>query len=305
MKLRERLKLNDLDLNLLVVFQQVLRDGRMSKAAESLQLSQPAISSAMNRLRRLLGDELFVRTSRGMQPTPFAEQLAEPIADALRIIQETVNRRSSFEPADSTRHFVIALADVGEIYFLPPLMGEVAAAAPGVTLDAVSNQKGNLKEEMEQGRVDLAIGFLPELKTDIFQRRLFPQRYACLFREGHPLAGTEFTMDHFARADHIVVMSGRGHGMINDQIERLVGRRSVKLRVPHFVALPQILQATDLVATIPQKIAESLAPPFGLQFVPHPVDLPDFQINLFWHARFHHEPGNQWLRTLIGDKFAE
>ena len=299
------ISLRDIDLNLLVVFQQLLRDQRVSIAAESLNVSQPAVSSALKRLRKLLGDELFIPTSRGMQPTPYAEQLASPIKDALRLIQETLNERSSFDPLTSDRHFVLAIADVGEIYFLPTLIGALAESSPNVALHAVSNQKRNLKEDMEEGRIDLAIGFLPDLKTDIFQRRLFRQRDVCLFRKGHPLDSKKFTLDDFAKADHVVVESGRGHATINSRIQRLVGRQSIRLRVPHFVALPYILQETNLIATVPQKIAVRLAFPFGLSYVPHPVDLPEFQINLFWHAKFHHEPGNVWLRNLICNKFAD
>jgi len=300
-----RLKLNDVDLNLLVVFQQLIRDGRVSAAANSLELSQPAVSCALNRLRKVLGDELFVRTSRGMQPTPFAEQLAVPLSEALGAIQETLNQRSSFDPRTSERNFVLALADIGEVYFLPPLIGAVAAAAPGVRLNTVSNQKENLKEDMEEGKVDMAIGFLPALKTDIFQRRLFPTRYVCLFRKGHPLEGAEFDAEAFARADHVVVNSGKGHNTINGIVERVVGHRSIKLRVQNFLALPLILQASDLVTTVPEKIATCLTPPYELRFVPHPLDLPSLQINLFWHTKFQHEPGNRWLRTLISDRFSE
>ncbi len=300
-----RLKLNDVDLNLLVVFQQLLRDRRVSAAADALQLSQPAVSCALNRLRKVLGDQLFVRTSRGMQPTPYAEGLAAPLLEALGAIQETINQRASFDPATSDRHFTAALADAGEVYFLPPLIGIIAGAAPGTSLSAVSNAKETLKEDMEAGRIDVAIGLLPELKTDIFQRRLFTQRYVCLFRKGHRLDGPEFDADTFARADHIVVNSGRGHVMINGMVERVIGQRSVKLRTAHFSALPRILQATDLVATVPEKIAACLAPAFDLTFTPHPLELPSFQINLFWHAKANHEPGNRWLRTLIFDNFVE
>lgn len=240
-----------------------------------------------------------------MQPTPYAETLSAPLLEALSAIQNTLNQRASFDAATSERHFSVALADVGELYFLPPLIGVVAGAAPGVTLTVVNNSKENLKDDMEAGKVDIAIGVLPDLKTDIFQRRLFMQRYVCLFRKGHPLDGPAFDAEGFARADHIVVNSGKGHAMINGMVERLIGHRSVKLRIPHFVALPRILQATDLVATVPEKIAACLAPPFELAFVAHPLELPQFQINLFWHAKFNHEPGNRWLRTLLSDNFAE
>lgn len=299
------LELKNVDLNLLVVFRQLLHDRHVSKAAESLGLSQPGISNALNRLRQLFDDKLFVRTSRGMQPTPFAEALADPLIAALGAIQGTLNRRSLFDPLVSSRQFVIAMADVGEIYFLPRLMGRLTVAAPSVGIDAVSNRALNLKELLEEGKVDLAIGFLPELKTDVYQRRLFRQRYVCLFREGHPLGGADFTVENFGRASHVIVMSGKGHARINELVDRAVRGRTVKLRIPHFVALPEILQATDLIATVPEKIAEHLVRSFRLEFVRHPVVLPDFQINLFWHAKYHHEPGNQWLRGLICDQFVE
>lgn len=300
-----QLALSDVDLNLLVVFQQLLRHRRVSAAASAMQLSQPAVSCALNRLRRVLGDRLFVRTNRGMLPTPYAEALALPLSEALVAIQATLNQRSTFDPGTSSRHFTLALADVGELYFLPPLIGAIAGAAPGIGLTVVSSAKESLRDDMEEGKVDLAIGVLPELKTDIFQRRLFEQRYVCLFRKGHLLDRPEFDGEVFAHAEHIVVDSGRGHLMVNGMVERLFGRRSVKLRLPHFVALPRILQATDLVATVPEKIAACLAAPFDLRYVAPRPELPSFQINLFWHAKFQHDPGSRWLRNLIFDNFGE
>lgn len=300
------IELKDLDLNLLVVFQQLLRDRRVTTAAEALDLSQPGVSSALNRLRRLLGDDLFYRTSGGMQPTPYAEELAEPIGEALAMIQQTVNQRSTFDPLASSRRFVIAMTDVGEIYFLPSLMRAVGKVAPGVTISTVRNNRANLKEEMEEGKVDLAIGLLPDLKTDFYQRRLFRQGYYCLFRAGHPLDGAQVGAEEFAAAEHVVVVSaGTGHGKTDELIERSAIRRNVKLRLPHFVALPYILEETDLVATVPARIAMRLASSFALRYVPHPLTLPEIQINLFWHAKFHREAGNQWLRTLICETFTE
>ncbi len=300
------IELKDLDLNLLVVFLQLLRDRRVTSAAEALDLSQPGVSSALNRLRRLLGDDLFYRTGSGMQPTPYAEQLAEPVAEALALILQTVNQRSTFDPLVSSRRFVIAMTDIGEIYFLPTLMRAIRKAAPEVTISTVRNHKINLKEEMEEGKVDLAIGLLPDLKTDFYQRRLFRQSQCCLFRAGHPLDGVPFGIEEFAAAEHVVVVSaGTGHGRTDELIERSAVRHNVRLRLPHFVALPYILEETDLVATVPEKIAARLASSFPLRFVPHPLKLPEIQINLFWHAKFHQEAGNQWLRTLIFETFSE
>lgn len=300
------LELKDLDLNLLVVFLQLMRDRRVTTTAEVLELSQPGVSSALKRLRRLLGDDLFCRTGSGLRPTPYAEELAEPLAEALAMIKQTVNQRSTFDPLASSRRFVVAMTDIGEIYFLPTLMKSIHKIAPGVTISTVRSNRANLKEEMEEGKVDLAIGLLPDLKTDFYQRRLFRQRYCCLFRTGHPLDGAHFGLEEFAAAEHVVVVSaGTGHGKTDELIERSAIQRNVKLRVPHFVALPFILEETDLVATVPERIAIRLASSFSLCCMPHPLTLPEIQVNVFWHAKFHREAGNQWLRTALFDRFSE
>jgi DNA-binding transcriptional LysR family regulator len=300
------MELKDVNLNLLVVFNQLLQERRVSAAARSLDLSQPAVSNALKRMRRMLGDELFVRTARGMEPTPFAEQVAEPIAYALGTIHSTLNRRDSFDPLTSTRSFTIAMTDIGEVYFLPVLMKNLARVAPGVPLNTVRNTAIRLKDQMEAGKVDLAIGLIPDLKAGFFQRRLFRQRYVCLFRKGHPLDKPRISIADFAAAEHVVIVSeGTGHGKIDELIEDAGIQRAIKLRVPHFVAVADILQTTDLVATVTEKFAKRSATSFGLRYATHPVKLPEISINLFWHAKCHREPGNQWLRTPVFDTFAE
>lgn len=300
------MELKDIDLNLLNIFNELLRRRSVSAVARALDLSQPAVSNALNRLRTLLGDELFLRTSRGMDPTPFAEMLAEPIAFALSTIHSTINQRASFDPASSQRNFTVAMTDIGEIYFLPVLMDRLAKVAPDVTLSTVRNNAINLRDEMETGRVDLAIGLLPDLKTGFFQRRLFDQRYVCLFRQGHPFGEEGISLDTFSAAEHVVIVSaGTGHGKVDELIEQARIQRKVKLRVPHFVAVGHILQASDMIAVVPERFAERTAKPFGLTYVPCPVPLPEISINILWHAKNHREPGNQWLRTLIFDTFSD
>lgn len=289
-----------MDLNLLVVFQQLLTERRVSKVAENLGLSQPAVSNALARLRKLFGDELFLRTAQGMAPTPFAEQLAESIGYALGMIHGAVNQRSSFDPATSERSFSIGMTDIGEIYFLPSLMREIARVAPDVSISTVRNTAINLKDAMEAGQIDLAIGLLPQLKGGFFQRRLFLQKYVCLFRKGHRLDKRRLSEAEFFAADHVAVVSaGTGHGKIDELIDRNSPQRKIRLTVPHFVAVGHILQSTDMVATVPERLAQRMAEPFGLVYVNHPVKLPEIAINLFWHAKYHKDPANQWLRGLV------
>jgi DNA-binding transcriptional LysR family regulator len=296
------LNLRDIDLNLLVVFQQLHKERRVALVAENLGLTPPAVSNALSRLRKMLGDELFLRTARGMEPTPYAAQLAEPIAAALASIRDTLERELEFEPAASERRFTIAMTDLGEIHFLPKLMSRLAEVAPGVTISTVRNTSVNLSDEMESGRVDIAIGLLPQLKAGFFQRLLFRQRYVCIFREGHPLDKGALTLEDFEGAQHVVVVAGgTGHALADETIQRRGIKRNVRLSVPHFIALGHILARTDLIATVPDRYVRESMAPFGLTYLPHPVPIPEFDVNLFWHAKFHKEPGNQWLRGVIGE----
>ena len=300
------MNLKDVDLNLLVVFNELHKHGRVSAAAESLGISQPGVSNALARLRKLLGDELFLRTSRGMVPTPYAESLAQPIADALAALHGTLNARVAFDPARSERAFVIGVNDVGETYFLPRLMRALDQVAPGVTIRTVRTTSIDVRDEMERGRLDLAMGFLPGLKGGFFQRRLFRQPYVCILRQDHPLARSGVSARQFRAAEHVAIVSeGTGHGVVDEVIARAGIRRRLRLTVPHFMAVGPVLQATDMIAVVPQRFADCACGPFGLASAPCPVKIPESVINVFWHARNHREAANQWLRQVVVDVFAD
>jgi DNA-binding transcriptional LysR family regulator len=300
------MELHQIDLNLLVVFNQLLLERRVSKAAESLGVSQPAVSNSLAKLRRLFGDELFLRTPQGMAPTPFAEQLAEPVGYALAMIHGGINQRSQFDPATAQRAVTIGMTDIGEIYFLPALVERLRREAPGLTLSTVRNTAVNLRDELEAGKVDLAIGLLPQLKAGFFQRRLFTQRYVCLMRRGHRLDKRRLSLAEFAGAEHLVVVSaGTGHGQVDELLQRQGVQRNVRLTVPHFVGVGHILQGSDLIATVPERLADRLLEPFGLSRVAHPARLPDVAINVFWHAKYHRAPASQWLRQQVVELFGD
>ncbi len=198
------------------------------------------------------------------------------------------------------------MTDIGEIYVLPQLSELLDRAAPGVSISTVRNAGVNLRDEMEAGRVDLALGWLPDLKAGFMQRRMIRHKYVCLFRKGHPLDKASITQDEFCAAKHVVVVSaGSGHGVADETMERSGVERNIKLEVPHFVAVGHILRETELVATVPERFAERCAEPFGLSFVPAPIPLPEIAINLFWHTKYHRDPGNLWLRELLFETFSE
>lgn len=300
-----------LDLNLLLVFHHLLREKRVSAVATVLGMSQPAVSSALGRLRSSLGDELFLRTQRGMEPTPYALQLAEPVATALDGLQQALNVRASFDPATSERSFTLAMTDVGEMYFLPVLMDALAGAAPGVTLNVVAVTSASLKDDMASGRTDLALGLLPQLQAGFFQQALFRQPYVCLMREGHPLAHAEgLTLSDFAAASHVRVMAaGTGHGRIDaaisETLEQQGLQRRIRLTVPNYVALGDVLGHSDLIATVPERFAQRVTGPFALTTRPLPLAVDGSAIHQFWHARLHKDPGHQWLRELVAQCFGD
>ena len=302
--------MNDLsrfDLNLLRVFHRLLQLRRVSAVAQALGMSQPAVSSALGRLRQALGDELFLRTPQGMAPTPYALQLAEPVTQALEALQQALHVRASFVPETSTRHFTLAMTDVGEMYFLPVLMDALSQRAPQVTLQVQSVSEATLKPDMAAGRIDLALGLLPQLQAGFYQQALFRQPYVCLMRTGHPLAArASLSRAAFAAAEHVRVMAeGTGHGRVDEALAAQGLRRRIRLTVPHYVALGDVLGHGDLIATVPERFAQRVLQPFGLCTRPLPVRVAHSTIHQFWHARMQQDPGHQWLRALVAERFGD
>jgi DNA-binding transcriptional LysR family regulator len=275
--------------------------------ATVLGMSQPAVSSALGRLRTSLGDELFLRTQHGMAPTPYALQLAEPVATALDGLQQALNVRAAFDPATSERRFTLAMTDVGEMYFLPVLIDALAQTAPGVTLNVVAVTSASLGADMASGRTDLALGLLPQLQAGFFQQALFRQPYVCLMRKGHPLAAApSLALADFAAASHVrVIAAGTGHGRVDEALERQGLQRRIRLTVPHYVALGDVLGHSDLIATVPERFAQRVTTPFGLTTRPLPLAVDGSVIHQFWHARLHKDPGHQWLRSMVAQCFGD
>lgn len=300
------MELHDLDLNLLVVFNQLLAQRSVSKAAQTLGISQPAISNSLAKLRKILGDPLFLKTAKGMEPTPYADQLAEPVSYALGMIHSSLNEHTSFDPAQSKRVFTIGMMDIGEIYFLPTLMRRLRQEAPSVAVSTMRNTSVTLQDDLQSGKVDLAIGLLPQLKAGFFQRRLFTQSYVCLMRRGHRLSRQRLSLEEYQSAEHLrVIAAETGHGKVDEVLQRSGVERKFPLTVPHYVSVGHILRDSDMIATVPERLADKLLEPFQLAKVPVPAKLPDVVITVFWHAKYHRSPANQWLRTVLFELFGD
>jgi DNA-binding transcriptional LysR family regulator len=300
------MNLRELDLNLLVVFHEVYRERQISAAAKHLKLTQSAVSNALARLRRSAGDELFVRTTEGMQPTPYAQRMAEPVAAALAQLEQAFRPEQAFEPTSTRRRFTIAMTDVGEMYFMPKLIQACAEQAPRADIASVRAGLVDLRTEMEAGRVDLAIGAFEDAPTVFYQRRLFRQNFVSMFRRGHPLGEGVLTLERFSAARHLVVTSmDSPYDRINAALVGAGIAADSTFSVPHFAAVPYIVSTTELIATVPQKLAARCADPFQLEVAPSLLDLPELQTNMFWHRRYNQDEGNRWLRGLVADLFAE
>ncbi len=292
-----------LDLNLLVVFDTVYRTRNLTAAGGALALSQPAMSHALRRLRDALKDPVFVRLRRGLEPTPFADQLASPVAHALGELRRALDK-SQFAPSISTRTFRIAMTDIGEQVFLPSLGRYFGTVAPRASLQTSQIPVKDLREAMADGQVDIAMGFIPQLGAGFCQQLLFKDHYVCMARNRHPHISAPLTLEKYRRASHAVVSSeGTGHGEVIERVlqAKQVGAR-VSLRVSHFVTVPTIVARTDLAVVLPWNLARSFQF-LKVKLFPLPFDLPDFDINQYWHERYHFDPAGQWLRKSVAELF--
>jgi len=300
------MNIDDLDLNLLSVFDRVRRERSITRAAESMGLSQPAISNALARLRALTHDRLFVRGSAGMVPTAYAERIAPAIGQALDAIRSTLQRDADFDAATSDRCFTLYVTDLGEAYFLPRLVARLSAAASGIRFRTMPTPRDHPAEALQAGTVDLAIGNLPDLRAGFYQQRLFRERYVCIVRDAHPFIGARITPRRFETAGHVLAApSGTGHAAIERFLLEHGGRKAIAVEVQHFLAVPAIVAQTDLVGIVPTRIGRQALRDHPVRLVELPMPIPPFFVKQCWHARAHHDPGNRWLRRQFAELFVE
>jgi DNA-binding transcriptional LysR family regulator len=294
-----------LDLNLLRVFDTVLRDRSVTAAAKHLGLTQPAVSNALARLRAQFEDVLFVRTPTGMDATPFARELAEPVRQALALLESALAHGPGFDPATATRAFRFYMSDLGQIEFLPPLVERAQRVAPGVRLEAVALEVEDIGDALAAGTLDLAVGFLPGLGPPVRRQPLFRDPYVCLMRADHPAAGARLSKKAFLEASHALVSYKGGHRVIEEALERAGIARRITLRVPHFTVVPMVLERSDLILILPSKVARVYERQGGFRSLRPPVPIPPADVAAHWHERFERDPGNRWLRETVMELFTE
>jgi DNA-binding transcriptional LysR family regulator len=298
-------KLRNLDLKLLQLFEGIYQQRNLSKVAEQMGLTQPAVSLALGRLRQHVGDPLFVRIGAAMEPTPVADQLHGLAVHAIAQLEALLAFQPAFNPRQDARSFRIAMTDVGQVVILPRLLNALAEVAPHTTID-VSQVSAETADQLQRGQLDLALGSLPDLDGRFVQQPIFLETFACLVRRGHPRIGDALSVQQYQAEQHVIVeTSGTGHAVIERDLARHHLVRQVGVRIPHFIGLPAIVGNTDLLATLPRRAADILAQGANVRVLALPVQIPGYPVRQQWHERMQHDLGHTWLRQLIAALFKE
>ena len=286
-----------LDLNLLKALDALLDERSVTKAAARLALTQPAVSSMLTRLRDSFNDPLFVRSQRGIIPTPRAQALATPVKRLLEEINQLL-QAELFDPATASNTFTIAATDYALQAIIVPFMRLLRQHAPKVRLSVRAIEDERIQTQLETGQVDIALMTPETTPADLHARRLFDERYVCTFRQDHPPIQLPLTLDQFCAADHAIVsyLGGAFRGVTDAALEQMGCLRSVTLSISSFLVLTQILRTSDLIAVVPEKLVRNQD---DLCITEPPLPIPGFTKVAAWHERTHHDPAHQWLRSLL------
>ncbi len=295
--------MTNIDLKTLSVIGELHRTRSVSQAAEHLEVSQSTVSMSLAKLRKHFNDPLFVRTSAGMEPTPYASELIYLLQKAESLLQNALEHRVVFDPQASDRIFRLHSTDIAQVTLLPKLMCRLQAIAPsmGIHLGRISGDTAKL---LESGELDLAVGFILPMGAGFCQQRLFKERFVCAVRQYHPRIDGAITVKQFQAETHLAVATtGTGHGIVEKTLEAKKIRRTVGLTIPSFLGIVSILTHTDYVATLPEQLGRHLEEAGYIKVLPLPFELPPYYIMQHWHERYSQDPANRWLRTVMADLF--
>ncbi|WP_205884479.1 LysR family transcriptional regulator [Pseudomonas kribbensis] len=296
-------QMNDLrriDLNLLVILDALLSEQHVTRAAERLHLSQPAVSHALARLRDLLGDPLLVRAGSGLVPTARALELVAPLAEALAQVQSLL-APNTFDPASARRIFRLAMSDYGAAIILPGLIRTLRAEAPGIDLQISHASREGMVEGLLNGDIDLAAGVLPELPGELCSTPLFEERYVCLLdRQSLPAEGVLDLPTYLSRPHVLLEMRGSGTPEIERTLTALRERRRVAVSLPHWSVAPQFISGTDLILTVASRALKDVDDD-SLIVVPPPFEIAPFTFVSAWHKRRGGDQALNWLNRRIGE----
>lgn len=305
------LNFRTLDLNLLRVFDEVMAERSLTRAARNLSLTQPAVSNALRRLRETLGDELVQRSGQGMAPTPRALTIWPSVREALQQLQESLIP-NEFVPGQATSTFVLAMADATAAELIPGLVDTLERDAPGVSVRVVPLTTRDPRRLLDEESCDLAVGYFPSLLADLTARaqsgeplpflhqRLYDGQYVCVMRKDHPLATGPFTLNRFCAARHMLVsFSGRPYGFIDEALASLGRQRQVVLTVNQFFTAGRVVANSNLLTVLPRHFVRVTGFSEQLVLRPLPFDVSPVNVDAVWHRRSHQRSAHQWLRQTL------
>ncbi|MCE4069017.1 MULTISPECIES: LysR family transcriptional regulator [Pseudomonas] len=289
------MNMNTFDLNLLRVLDALLRERNVSRAAERLSLSQPAVSNALNRLRELLDDPLLVRVGRAMQPTPRALELEAPIRDALQRIGQSLAGGDTFDPARSRQRFTMALTDYVEALCMPHLLESLGSAAPGMGLSIQHLTPTLPAEALDKGNLDLVLGRFEELPARFQRRPWASETLRLLARRGHPQVNGGIDLQTFLGQRHLWVSGGQTKGMVDQWLASQGLKREIAYTTPNYLQAAHLVASTDLLTVLPTRLATYFAELLPLQVLELPFDVGQFHLELVYLAQRERDAALQWL----------
>lgn len=292
------MNLRSVDLNLLVALDALISEGQVTRAAQKLALSQPAMSNALSRLRAIFGDELLVRTARGMQPTPRALELAGPLRQILQQTERIFENDTGFAPQTAAREFTVRMSDLLGYLVLPRFASRLRAEAPRIRLKIMHLPPEQTVDALEADEMDFALSMALSHSRSVRSEPLFRDRMVCVMRRDHPAAQRKLTLKVFLGLWHLrISMSPTDARFVDNVLARMGLERNVALNVPHWLTVPNIVASTDLVAVISEKVARSFDSA-ALALLPLPFASQAFDWSLYWHRRYDNNKAHQWMRTL-------
>jgi DNA-binding transcriptional LysR family regulator len=291
-----------IDLNLLAAFDALMNERNVTRAAAQVGVSQPAMSAALSRLRRLLGDPLFLRSADGLLPTPRARELAEPIAEALRQIEATLVKQPEFVPGEAALVVNLGMSDYPAFVLLPALLEALSEQAPGISINVQAfNDRDDAVDLLDAGAIDAAIGVAPTYPEGrILMRPILRDEFVTIIASNHPAARRGMNMKTFLSLRHALVSpEGERHGLVDQALAQQGKQRTLALTLPQMFAVPAIVARTGMTATVMKRVALNSPAGRRLALFPPPVALPDMVFHLIWHRRSDANPALRWLRALI------
>ena len=296
------------DLNLLPVLVAIHEHGSVTAAAQHLGISQPAVSTALAKLRHQYGDPLFHRSGHGMKATVRMRALIQPLRDALVRMDDTFISETAFNPRTTQRTFTFAMSDLGEMVFMPQILQRIRKLAPRAAVRSVAAGVPQIARGLENGEIDLAVGYFPDLREKSFvEKHLFFHHFVCLLRADHPVAASALTMAQFLKLEHAVVYgAGRTYEVFERHLRAKKIHRKVVLETPHFLSIPSVIARSDLVVTVPHAVgvfARDLHT--NIRMVQPPLRTPKIDLKMHWHRNFQRDPKNKWLREVVAGLFTD